>query len=292
MKIQYDVIIIGAGHNGLVTAALLAKAGKKVLVLEKRGILGGLAATEEIFPGYQFNTGASDSGMFRPEIIKALDMTRYGLKFINAPVEVFNSQGENNSLTLWASNINQSIEDIKKHSDKDADRYENYLNLAGKFSRIIQKAVLKTPPDLFNLKIRDALNWGPLAISARMLGGKKMMRLLRSLPMTAKEFLDEWFDSDILKATLGGPSVTGSMQGPQSAGTTFMLLYQQIGKLNGGYRSAAILKGGIGQLSNILAEIAQKHAAEIRVNAGVKNIIVENSAVKGVITDNGEEIFA
>jgi len=292
MSKHYDAVIIGAGHNGLVTAAYLAKAGMQVLVLEARKVLGGAAATQEVFPGFKFNTGAEDAGLFRAEIIEQLNLPAFGLEFIEPPAAAtYLFSGQN--LTIWPHDLAKTQAEIRKFSAKDADHYPEFLKLIEKFSAALKRINFQSPPDVFDLSLGDALTWGPIALAIRQMGGDDMMEFLRVLPMSAKEFLDEHFESEPLKALLGTAAVSGTFQGPYSAGTAFIFLSQQLGETSStGNRLTRAVKGGMGQLSASLGAAAQKYGAEVRTDARVRQVLLDNGTAKGVLLESGEEIHA
>jgi len=290
---SHDAIIIGAGHNGLVTAAYLAKAGRRVLVLERREALGGAAATEEIFPGFKFNTGAHNAGLFRQEIIDELNLQKHGLELIESPVAVFAPQPDGASLTLWRDQ-EKNIAEIAKLSKADAEKFPAFLRLVGKLTEVLQSILLLTPPsfDRLSFDVDKLLSWAGAGLKLKRSGKHEMMEFLRVLPMTVVEFLNEWFENEALKAVLGSVGVTGSMQGPQASGTAFMMLYHYLGAANGGFKSSRFVKGGIGQLSAALANAARQHGAEIRTGTEVAQIKLNDDKATGVVLKNGEEISA
>ena len=287
----YDAIIIGAGHNGLVTAAYLAKAGRRVLVLERRETLGGAAATEEIFPSFKFTTGAHDAGLFRQEIIGELSLPKHGLELIESPVAVFAPQPDGASLTLWRD-PEKNIAEIAKLSKADAEKFPAFLRLMGKLTEVLQSILLLTPPHVAHNSFDELLSWAGAGLKLKRSGKHEMMEFLRVLPMTVVEFLNEWFETEALKAVLGSTGVTGSMQGPQASGTAFMLLYHYLGAANGGFKSSRFVKGGIGELSAALASAARQYGAEIRTAAEVVKIKLTEGKATSVVLKSGEEISA
>jgi phytoene dehydrogenase-like protein len=291
MKSSYDVIIIGAGHNGLVTATYLAKAGLSVLILERREILGGLAATEELFSAYHFNIGAAGASMFSPKIIKDLSLEKSGLRFIESQVAVFAPHPEGAAITLWRDN-QRTIAALATLSPADAERYQAYLDEQQALVKALGTALSRTPPDLGQLSAGEILPWLKVGWKLRRSGQPDMMEFLRVLPLPVKDYLDGWFASSALKGVLAVPSVFGGMVGPYAAGTTLMMLYHQLGGHNGGYRTARFVQGGVGQLSQVLAALARGYGAEIEVGARVESIIMDDERAHGVILANGDAVAA
>ena len=288
---SYDALIIGAGHNGLVTAATLAQAGKRVLVLERRNTLGGAAATEEIFPGFKFNTGAHDAGLFRPEIIAALQLEQHGLQLMKSHVAAFAPQPNGAALTLWRDE-QKNLAEIARLSQSDAEKFPAFVRLMNKLAEGLRSLLLLTPPNIAQSGLNELLTWASAGLKIKNLGKHEMMEFLRVLPMTAAEFLNEWFESAALKGLLGATSVAGSMQGPQASGTAFMLLYHYLGEANAGFKASSFVRGGMGQLAVALANAAQAHGAEIRTNTEVVWIIHKEEKAFGVLLKTGEEISA
>ena len=286
---HYHSIIIGAGHNGLVAAALLAKAGRRVLVLEKRDVTGGVAATEELFPGFLCNTGADDAGLFQPEVFRTLALDQYGVEWLHPSVLAFAPQTSGPALILYP-NPERSQQSIARFSHRDAERFPEYAAFVRKLARPLREVLLQPPPDPFRRQISDLFSALKTALSVRGLGPRDMMAFLRALPMSAKEFLDDWFDSDALKGVLGFTGTLGAKQGPLAAGTAFLLLYHMLGCESAGFRSVAAVKGGVGRLADALVAVVRKHGGEVRTGEAVRSIIVENGVAKGVHLRNGEDI--
>lgn len=285
MNNNYDTIVIGAGHNGLVAAAMLAAAGQRVLVVEKRDTLGGAAATEEIFPGYRVDTGGTDTSLLQEEVIQKLNLRQHGLQFHESPALLFAPQPDGRALTIWRDEARTTAE-IAKFSERDAQQWPAFRRQVERFTGMLRGMLLLTPPDLAGMRRGDIMSWGPLALQVRRQGGEDMMELFRVLPMAAQSYLDEWFESDALKGALGGSAVTGTALGPRSGGTNLMFLYQNLG----GLLNHRIVMGGIGRLADALAAAARDRGATIRAGAGVEQILIDNGAAVGVRLDTSEEI--
>ena len=287
----YDAIIIGGGHNGLVAAACLAKAGKKVLVLERRGILGGAAATEEIYPGFNISSGAHDAGLFLPEILEEFDLRNHGLEIIHSPVAVFAPQPDGTALTLWRE-LEKNREEIAKFSASDAEKFLEFAGFVENMKSVLQSTFKITPPDITKKSFKELLPWLQSGLKLKRLGKRDMMEFLRILPMSIREFLDDWFESEILKGVLATSGVIGSMQGPMAAGTAYTFLYHYAGKENGGFRSSRFIKGGLGKLSEALANAAKTLGAEIRTDAEVAGILLDDDRATGIKLSDGSELNA
>jgi phytoene dehydrogenase-like protein len=287
----YDAIIVGAGHNGLVTAAYLAKAGKKVLVLERRPTVGGIAATEEIFSGFKYSTCAHLAGSFSNEVVADLNLKKHGFEPLPLNPMLFAPSREGNAL-LIPRDIAKAAAEIERHSKADANKYPAFCALAkdlSAFLRTLYGMPLpdKTHPGNFNAAQLLKIGW-----KFHRLGKKEMYEFLRILPMSAADLMNEWFESDLLKAALAGSGMLASFVGPRQQGTAFNLLHHQLGESNGALRTGGFVRGGIGNLSQALARAAQQFGADIRTKAEVAKIVTKNRATTGVVLQNGEEINA
>jgi phytoene dehydrogenase-like protein len=283
---DYDAIIIGAGHNGLVTAAYLAKAGYKTLVLEQRAVIGGAAATEEIWAGFKVNTGAADAGLFHDKIVAELKLAQHGLKFIESPVTLFAPQPDGSTLTLWRDE-NKSVADIGKFSQHDANCYPDFARQVTHLAHIFHGMMQLTPPDLMEIGLGDMTSWGKVGLQLKRLGNREMMEFMRVLPMAVHEYLDEWFEHDAIKGAIGADGIVGSLQGPRGAGTSLMLLYQH----SRGFMNGRSVSGGIGQLSAALASAAKGYGAEVKVETAVSRILLnDDEQAVGVALADGTVI--
>lgn len=303
MTDKYDAIVIGGGHNGLVAAATLAQEGKRVLVLEQRPVLGGAAATEEVFPGFRVNTGADDAGLFFDEVSNRLGLRAHGLAFVQGPALLFAPQPDGRSLTIWRDPA-QTATSIAQFSAQDAQRFPAFKAQVERMAAVLHDMAILPPPDLAEMQFNNLTGligvglrrpelrpWGSVALKAKRLGNEEMMEFVRVLPMAAQSYLDEWFESDALKGALGGSAVSGLTLGPRGGGTTLMLLYQSMhGLLN-----SRFVSGGIGCLNEALASRIRAAGGIIRTGAAVAEIIVDddtNPAAVGVRLADGEEIRA
>jgi phytoene dehydrogenase-like protein len=288
---HYDAIVVGAGHNGLVTAAYLARSGKKVLVLERRSMIGGVAATEEVFPGFKCSTGAHLAGSFSREISAELELQKHGLKLLSVDPLVFAPQIDGNSLLL-PSNPAEIDEEIARFSRADAEKFPSFCSLVNKlagFLRVLNGLSLPdgTSPGSFNLS-----ELAKIGVKFHRLGKKEMYEFLRILPMSIADLLGEWFENETLKAAIAASAIVNSFVGPRAQGTAYVLLHHLSRQANCPFRRAGFISGGINQLPQALARAARQHGAEIRTGAEVSSIITKDGAAKGVVFQNGDDIWA
>ena len=288
---DYDVIVVGAGHNGLVAAAYLAKAGRKVLVLERRNIVGGIAVTEELLPGYRFSTLADGAGYLSPDIVSDLNLRQHGLEFLPSEPLIFAPQADGTQLTIW-HDTDRTVQEIAKHSASDAQSYPTFIDQMGKFSQVVAGLKSMSPPDLPDVGIRDMMELLNIATPVRGLGRKNIAQVIRLMPMSVADLLNEWFESDAVKGAIAASAVKDISWGPQEAGTAYMMLFNWSGSNNGLFRSGGQVKGGMGSLTQALADAAKSFGAEIQTDSEVAKIISQNGQAVGVELDSGEKISA
>jgi phytoene dehydrogenase-like protein len=283
-------IIIGAGHNGLVTAFYLAKAGLNPLVLERRAQVGGAAITEEFHPGFRVSTLAHSAGPIRPDIVRDMQVEKLGVKFITPEVVVTSLSPAGRALTLYRD-LDRSVESIAAFSRVDATRYRDFAAALAKLSKVIAKVLALTPPEIENPGTQDLLNLLQLGRSVRGLGKKDTYNLLRWAPMPVADLVAEFCETELLRATIAARGIFGTAMGPWSAGSSLVLLLRAAADPNpaGGNFFVA---GGIGALTQAMATAAQQAGAEIRINAKVAEIRTRNGAAQSVILSNEEEIPA
>lgn len=289
MANTYDAIVIGAGHNGLTAAAYLAKAGQRVLVLERRPVVGGSVVTEEIWPGCRVDT-VQHRGQLAADVVRDLNLAQHGLQMLNTHPGLFAPQPDGGALWLTPG---RAAESIARFSRADAQKWPDFFALLMKVAGFLNDAYALTMPRLPQPALAEVPALAQLALKLRGLGRRDMMEAIRLLPMSLDELLSEWFESDALKGALGALGVHGLTQGPLSAGTAYLLLHYWTLQ-NGPFRPTA--KGGLGAISQALAKAAVAHGAEIRTGAEVAQICVDDDRATGVrlagATRAGDELRA
>src|SRR5438874_4141771 len=306
MPSKYDAIVIGGGHNGLVAAAYLAQAGRKTLVLERRHVLGGAAVTEEVFPGFRFSVASYVVSLLRPEIIRELDLPRHGLDILpldgtftplpegGGPWGSGHARGgAHDGDYLWRVNDHgRTIRELRRWSKVDAEAYDEYGRLMVEMARFIKPILGIVPPDPTGRDPREFLPLAGLLRTFQSLPETQQAVFVQLMTMSAADFLDQWFETDPLKATMSASGIIGTFQGVRSPGTAYVLLHHYMGEIDGAFRAWGIPKGGTGSVSMAIASAAQAAGAEIRTEAPVARIVVRNSRATGVALESGEEIEA
>lgn len=296
---MYDCIIIGAGHNGLVTAFYLARAGWKVLVLERRHLVGGAAVTEELWPGYKVSTASYVVSLLLPEIERDLRLKDFGYKVLPRNPSSFTPLEDGRYLLLGPDKA-QNQREIAKFSTRDAEAFPKYEKLLERIAECLEPTLSATPPDLlplpttwrrigFGKKLRD-MKQGYSLFSALKKLGADIPQAIEILTGAARPILDRWFESDVLKATLATDAIIGTFQPISAPGTAYVLLHHVMGMAGGARGVWGYVEGGMGGLTQAMAKAAQSGGVEIRCNAAVKEITTSNGRVSGVRLESGEEI--
>jgi len=287
---SYDAIVVGGGHNGLVCAAYLARAGRKVLVLERRERIGGAAVTEEVFPGFRFSVFSYVVSLLRPEIIRDLELPRHGLHIL--PLESTLTPLENRDYLIQWNDHDQNRRELARHSLRDAEAYDEFGLMLHQMARAVKPLLAMAPPDPASLSLGELRAMKGLAGYFRDLGPKRFNRLAKLLTMSSADFLDEWFETEALKATKSASGIIGTLLGPRSPGTAYVLLHHYMGELDGVFRAWGFAKGGNGSVSSAIAGAARAAGAEIRCDAPVRSVSISYGRARGVVLENGEEIRA
>jgi phytoene dehydrogenase-like protein len=290
MAKAWDAIIVGGGHNGLVTAGYLARAGRRVLVLERRSRVGGAAETSEL-GGVRVPRLADTVGRLRPSVVRDLDLRSHGLRLVAPDVRVFAPQPDGRAVTLWADQA-RTVDGLRAWSEHDADAYPGFDRLVRSLAGFLAELAGQTPPDIKAPGLGDALAGLKLGRTFRGLGKHDAHTILRVLPMAVADFVAEAFETDALRAAIAWRGVRWSSLAPWSAGTTAILLSDSAGSDGGAAGQSVFAIGGPGAMSEALAGAARSAGAEIRCGAEVVSILARDNRVTGVALASGEEIEA
>jgi phytoene dehydrogenase-like protein len=290
MAQTWDAIIIGGGHNGLVTAAYLARAGKRVLVLERRYRVGGAAISEEIYPGFKFSVFSYVVSLLRPEIIRDLDLPRHGLEIL--PLESTITPMDNGDYLGSWGDPDKTRREIYRHSPRDAEAMVEFGRLMHYMAQAVKPILGMIPPDPTSLSPRDLLGLLRLGRHFRSLGPEKFHALYKLMTMSSADYLDEWYETDVLKATKSASGIIGTFLGPRSPGTAYVLLHHYMGEIDGSFRAWGFAKGGTGAISDAIAGAARRFGAEIRIDAPVTRVLLKRGRAVGVALENGDELRA
>ncbi len=284
MAQAYDVLVIDADLNGLVAAAYLARAGKNVLVLDRHNVIGGPAISEEVFPGFCFNTVQHDAGWLNPAIVKDLKLAQHGLEMIQADVTVFEP---GTGLALWRD-VEKTAQALARFSKSDAAKWPAFSAQMIKQASFLENVYGLTPPAITTTNPLEMWSLLMLGFKLRGLGKHDMMEMVRALPMSVGELLNDWFETDALKGVIGVGGVTNIMQGPRASGTVLVLLHHFMGASS--FRAIRTARGGIGSIAQAVADAAKQYGAEIRLKAEVIKIVLKGDRAVGVALASGEEI--
>ncbi|HET9181000.1 MAG TPA: NAD(P)/FAD-dependent oxidoreductase [Candidatus Angelobacter sp.] len=287
---KYDVIVIGGGHNGLTNAAYLARAGKKVLVLERRHVLGGAAVTEEVFSGFKFSVCSYVVSLLRPEIIRDLDLPRHGLEIL--PLDGTFTPIPNGDYLWRVNDHGKTRREIARHSKLDAEAYEEFGKAMQAMCRFVKPILGMVPPEPSTLNPRELMKLLFIGKRFQGLSSDDKYNQVQLMTMSAVDFLDQWFETDVLKATMSASGIIGTFLGVRSPGTAYVLLHHYMGEIDGAFRSWGFARGGTGAISNAIAQAAREAGAEIRTKSPIARIIVNNGRATGVALENGDEFYA
>ena len=284
----YDAIVIGGGHNGLTNAAYLARAGKKVLLVERRHLVGGAAVTEEIYPGFKYSVCSYVVSLLRPEVMRELELARHDLEII--PLDsTFTPLPDGNYLARWGDHA-RTRRELMRHSLADAEAYDQFGSLMHQMALAVKPLLAIIPPDPTSLHPRDLFEMARFSQRFRDMDEKLLYTLVKLMTVSSADYLNEWFETEALKATMSASGIIGTFMGPRSPGSAYVLLHHYMGELDGSFRAWGFARGGMGSISNAIAQAAEKNGGEIRVNAEVERVLVKNGRACGVALKGGEEI--
>jgi phytoene dehydrogenase-like protein len=286
---ERDVVIIGGGHNGLACAAYLAKAGLDVVVVEKRGVLGGAAATEEPWSGYRVSSASYVVSLMPPQIVRELDLKRFGYQVSIVTPDYFVPFPDGTSLTLWGDTA-RDAEAIAGFSKTDADAYVEFDRYFTHIARLLRDLLFVVPP---NLNLRDLPKWATTAGRFRKWSGRDVHEVVRLFTMSASDFLDEWFEDERVKGALATQAIIGGWCGPMTPGSAYVLMHHWIGEIDGHAGAWGWVKGGMGGIAEAMTRSAEAAGAEVRVDAEVDRVAINASGrAVGVALADGTLIRA
>jgi phytoene dehydrogenase-like protein len=286
----YDAIVVGGGHNGLVNGAYLAKAGLKTLIIERRHLVGGAAITEELRPGFWFTTFSYALSLLRPDIIHDLELTKHG--FMPLLMSTLFAPGEDGDYLLLGQDHGQNVKEVARHSKHDADAYDQYSHDIEMVCQAIKPLFDMVPPDIFSNDPEELLALAGIGSRFKKLDKRVLMNAVRLLTGSAADFLDDYFDNDLVKGYLASSSIIGTKVGPRSQGSGLVLLYHNLGEHDGVFGSWAFHKRGNGGFTQVLSRAAQAFGAEIVLESPVDSIITKNGQATGVALADGTEYYA
>jgi phytoene dehydrogenase-like protein len=287
---KYDAIVVGGGHNGLVTACYLARAKWKVLVLERRYVVGGACVSEEVWPGYKVSTAAYVNSLFRPEIIADLHLGDHGFEAIERDPASFSPFLDGRYLMLGTGS-KKDVEEISKFSARDAQRYPQYEAMLERVASVVEPTLTQVPPNLVHPTLGQLLQAGKMGKALQRLG-PAMGEAVEVLTGAARPILDRWFESEELKGTIATDAIIGAFMAPSMPGTAYVLFHHVMGETNGKRGVWSYVRGGMGGLTQALARVAADLGVEIRTDAEVAKILTRNGRVSGVALANGDEFRA
>jgi phytoene dehydrogenase-like protein len=286
---ERDVVIIGGGHNGLACAAYLAKAGLDVLVLEKRGVVGGASATEEPWPGYRVSSASYVVSLMPPQVVRELDLRRFGYEVSIITPDYFVPFPDGTSLTLWGD-VERDAAAIGRFSERDAAAYEAFDRYFDRVARLLKDLLFVVPP---NMNLRDLPKWAATAGRFRKWSGRDLHETVRLFTMSAADFLDEWFEDERVKGALATQAIIGAWCGPMTPGSAYVLMHHWIGEVDGHAGAWGWVKGGMGGISAAMARAAEAAGAEIRTDAEVDRVAINASGrAVGVALADGSLVRA
>ncbi|HKA20861.1 MAG TPA: NAD(P)/FAD-dependent oxidoreductase [Blastocatellia bacterium] len=288
---QFDAVIIGAGHNGLITAAYLARAGLKVIVLERREVIGGASVTEEVWPGYKVSTLSYLCSLLQPKIIRELELERFGYHLYPKDPAFFTAFPDGRHLFFW-QDMNATQQELAKFSKRDAEAYPAYEQKLARIAEWVEGLLLTTPPNIIRRKVGDLIALGRFGLDGLRFRDPDIVDLVKIMTQSVRAYLDEHFESEEIKATLATDGVIGTNGGPSTPGTAYIMLHHVMGGATGVRGLWGFVRGGMGGISLAIAGSAQSRGVEIRTEAAVDRVLVRNGRAYGVALTDGNEIHA
>jgi phytoene dehydrogenase-like protein len=287
----YDVVVIGAGVNGLVAATVLAKAKKRVLLVERSERAGGSLVTEELIPGFRFDSVTNDAGWLSPAVMRELKLKHHGLDLLEHEEALVTPFADGRALTIWRD-LQRSYASVRSHSPRDSQQWQPFAQRMNKLAGFLATLYAAPAPRPIGGGARDLFDVAMAGRRARALGKADMIELLRVLPMAVGELLDDWFENDALKAAIGAGGVFGIKQGVRSAGTAFVMLHHHVGQKPGGFRMRQRFRGGVGTVADAMLSAARAVGVEVRLNTPVAQIITKDWKAQGILLNDGNAIGA
>ena len=286
-----DVVVVGGGHNGLVAAAYLAKAGLDVLVLERRDVLGGAAVTEELWPGYRVSTAAYLISLLQEKVVRDLDLPRHGYEVLPKDPPYFSPRLDGQHFFMWRD-MGKTLDELARLSKKDAERYPAYEEMLDRVADFVEPLLLEPPPALPATDPEALADWARFMGRVNDLPRQTLAEVMRIFTASVADLLDDWFESEALKSALATDGVIGAAAGPRTPGTAYVLLHHQMGRAAGSRGLWGFARGGTGAVSLAIAAAAREAGAEIRTGAAVEHVLVRDGRARGVVLAGGEEIAA
>ena len=287
---KYDAIIVGGGHNGLICAAYLARAGRSVLVLERRHLVGGAAVTEEVYPGFKFSVCSYVVSLLRPEIISDLDLPKFGLELL--PLNgTLTPMAEGDYLMRW-HDAAETHRGLHRHSPLDADAYGEFGRTLYHMAKAVRPMMSTIPPDATSASPLNLARHARVGRSFMREGAGQLNELAKLMTMSSADYVDRWFETEALKGTLASSGIIGTFLGPRSPGSAYVMLHHYMGELDGQFRAWGLPRGGMGSVSEAIASSARGFGAEIRTEVSVDRVLVRSGRAVGVVLENGDELQA
>jgi phytoene dehydrogenase-like protein len=291
MANEFDAVVIGAGHNGLVTAAYLARAGLSVVVLERRNVVGGASVTEEVWPGYKVSTLSYLCSLLQPKIIRELDLARFGYHLYPKDPAFFTAFPDGRHLFFW-QDMAATQKELSRFSKRDSEAYPEYEHRLARLGEWVEGLLLTTPPNIIRRKLGDLIELGKLGLDGLRFRDPDIVHLVKIMTQSVRAYLDERFESEQIKATLATDGVIGTNGGPSTPGTAYIMLHHVMGGATGVRGLWGFVRGGMGAISEAIAGSAKSRGAVIRTGAPVHRVLVRNGRAHGVALADGEEIHA